>query len=286
MKRSPQGTLQLHSETAGYYRALIDNPPLNLIDPEVSHDLRWLMDTLEADDEARVVVFESAVPDFFVAHFDIVKGAHMEHPAGPTGLPLWLDLVTRLTQAPFVSIASIRGRARGAGSEFVLACDLRFASRELAVLGQPEVGVGLFPGGGGTERLPALVGRARALEIVLGCEDFDADTAERYGYVNRALPDAELDAFVDRLARRIASFDRPALAKAKARINHSAQLPAGADLLASQSDFFACFAWPATQARLARMMELGLQQRGNVELNLGEVVGSFMAAGRESPRTV
>lgn len=282
MKQAPNGRIQLSSKIPGYYRAVIDNPPINLFDPEVGNDLRWLMDTLEADDEARVLVFESATPDFFAAHFDIVKGATMEHPTGPTGLPLWPDLVTRMTQAPFVTIASIRGRARGVGSEFVLACDLRFASRELAVLGQPEVGLGLFPGGGGTERLPALVGRARALEIILGCEDFDAETAERYGYVNRALPDAELDAFVDRLARRIASFDRPAIAKAKERINHSSPLPAGADLVASQSDFFACFAWPATQARLARLFELGFQQHGNVEMNLGEVVGGLMDTEKSS----
>jgi enoyl-CoA hydratase/carnithine racemase len=276
MTKPPHGRIHLSSEITGYYRAVIDNPPINLADPEFFYDLRWIIDKLDADDEARVLVFESSTPDFFLAHFDVVKGqAAKRHSPGPTGLPLWPDLTTRLAQAPYVSIASIRGRARGVGSEFVLACDLRFASRELAVLGQPEVGLGLFPGGGGTERLPRLVGRARALEVILGCEDFDADTAERYGYVNRAIPDDELDAFVDRLAGRIASFDRPALAKGKALVNHSSPLPAGADLVASEEAFFAAFAWPGTQQRIARLFELGFQQPGDVEQRLGDVVGEL-----------
>src|SRR5207247_2525523 len=136
-------------------------------------------------------------------------------PVGPSGLPILMDTFVRLTKSPVVSIAKIRGCVRGVSSEFVLACDMRFASRENTLLGQPEVGVGVHPGGGGTERLPHLVGRGRALEIVLGANDFDGDTAERYGYVNRALPDVELDGFVDALARRIASFDRRAIAAAK-----------------------------------------------------------------------
>jgi len=126
-----------------------------------------------------------------------------------------MDTFVRLTKSPVVSIAKIRGCVRGVSSEFVLACDMRFASRENTRLGQPEVGVGVHPGGGGTERLPPLVGRGRALEIVLGANDFDGDTAERYGYVNRALPDEELDGFVDALACRIASFDRRSIAAAK-----------------------------------------------------------------------
>jgi len=275
MTQPQHGRIQLTSVVPGYYRAVISNPPINLADPEFFYDLRTVLDTLDADVQARAVVFESATPDYFIAHFDVIKGQDADHSPGPTGLPLWPDLTTRLAEAPYVSIASIRGRARGVGSEFLLACDLRFASRELAVLGQPEVGLGLFPGGGGTERLPALVGRARALEIILGCEDFDADTAERYGYVNRAVADDQLDAFVDRLARRIASFDSAALAQGKARVNHSSPLPAGADLVASQDDFFAAFTWEGTQRRLARLFELGLQQPGDVEQRLGDVVGEL-----------
>lgn len=276
MTNPPHGRIHFSAEGTGFYRAVIDNPPLNLADPEFFYDLRWVIDTLDADDEARVVVFESSTPDFFIAHFDVVAGQDGERDArGPTGLPLWPDLTTRLAQAPYVSIASVRGRARGVGSEFLLACDLRFASRELAVLGQPEVGLGLFPGGGGTERLPRLVGRARALEIILGCEDFDADTAERYGYVNRAIPDDELDAFVDRLAGRIASFDRPALALAKSLVNHSSSLPPGRDLVAAQDAFFGTFQWEATKQRVTRLFEMGFQQPGDVEQRLGDVVGEL-----------
>ena len=149
---------------------------------------------------------ESANPDFYLAHFELKDTARtlgLLKTVGPTGLPLLLDTFVRLTKSPIVSIAKIRGRARGVASEFLLACDMRFASRENTALAQVEVGSGVHPGGGGTERLPPLVGRGRALEIVLGSNDFDGETAERYGYVNRALPDSELDGFVDEIARRM-----------------------------------------------------------------------------------
>ena len=221
--------LALSKRSDSYWRATFDNPPLNLFDPETILALRELMDALEADPAVKIVVFDSADAEFFIAHFDVARGGELPGP-GPTGLPAWADLATRLTRAPFVTIAEIRGRARGAGSEFALACDLRFASRERAVFGQPEVGFGLVPGGGSIEALPGLAGRSRALEIILGSEDFDADTAERYGWINRALPDAELAAFVDRFARRIASFEQAALAAAKAQINKRAGVPSGEDL--------------------------------------------------------
>jgi enoyl-CoA hydratase/carnithine racemase len=263
----------------GSYLAVIENPPINLADPEFFYDLRWTLDLLDDDPESRIIVFESANPEFFLAHFDVVTGQDADHSPGPTGLPLWPDLTTRMTQGRYLSVAKIRGRARGVGSEFLLACDIRFASRERAVIGQPEVGLGLFPGGGGTERLPRLVGRARALEIVLGSDDFDAPTAERYGYVNRAIPDEELDAFVDRFARRIASFDLAPLAKGKALVNHNSSLPKGADLVASQDAFFAAFGWQGTSQRFAQLFERGFQQPGDVETRLGDVVGEL---GRET----
>ena len=163
------------------------------------------MTDLEADPSVKVVVFQSANPDFFIAHLDVSKAAEQ-----PGILRLWRDLVVRLSSAPVVSIAKIRGYTRGIGNEFVLACDMRFASRQTAIFGNPEVGVGLVPGGGAMEWLPRLVGRSRALEFVLSADDFDADIAERYGWVNRTLDDDDLDSFVDALARRLASFDREA----------------------------------------------------------------------------
>src|SRR6266700_607441 len=207
-------------ETSAYWRVLFDYPPFNIVDATIFEGLQDLLARIGASPSLRVVVFESANPEFYLAHFDLTgKTGNITTAVGPSGLPILIDTFVRLTKSPVVSIAKIRGCVRGASSEFVLACDMRFASRENTLLGQPEVGVGVHPGGGGTERLPHLVGRGRALEIVLGANDFDGDTAERYGYVNRSLPDAELDGFVDTLARRIASFDRPALAAAKHLVN-------------------------------------------------------------------
>src|ERR1700675_3586853 len=179
------------------------NPPINMFVPTTIVELGALMTGLEADPSVKVVVFQSANPDFFIAHLDVAKAAERREV-----LDLWRYFVLRLAAAPVVSIAKIRGCTRGIGNEFVLACDMRFASRKSALFGNPEVGVGLVPGGGALEWLPRLVGRSRALEIVLSGDDFDADIAERYGWVNRTLDDADLDSFVDALARRLASFDR------------------------------------------------------------------------------
>src|SRR5712672_3571879 len=202
-------------ETRAYWRVVFDCPPFNIVDADVFQALQDLLVRMDSTETLRVVVFESAIPDFYLAHFDLTgKLGNVMSGVGPTSLPVLLDTFVRLTKSPVVSIAKIRGCARGASSEFVLACDMRFGSRENMRLGQPEVAVGLHPGGGGTERLPHLVGRGRALEIVLSGNDFDGDTAERYGYVNRALPDAALDGFVDALARRIASFDGRAITAA------------------------------------------------------------------------
>jgi len=174
-----------------------------------------------------------------------------------------------------VSIAKIRGCVRGVSSEFVLACDMRFASRENTRLGQPEVGVGLHPGGGGAERLPHLVGRGRALEIVLGANDFDGDTAERYGYVNRALPDAELDSFVDALARRIASFDRGAIAAAKNLVNQ-VSLPSADRLLDALNSFQTALTWTETQQRIQALLKRGLQSDGDFERRWPAVLGTLL----------
>jgi len=222
------------------------------------------------------VVFEGANPDFYLAHFDLTgKTGNITTAVGPSGLPVLMDTFVRLTKSPVVSIAKIRGCVRGVSSEFVLACDMRFASRENTRLGQPEVGVGVNPGGGGTERLPQLVGRGRALEIVLGANDFHGDTAERYGYVNRALPDAELDGFVDVLTRRIASFDRRPIAAAKNLINQ-VSLPQADRLLDALNAFQTALTWPETQQLIQALLNCGLQREADFENRWPALLGALL----------
>src|SRR5260370_3259990 len=213
--------MRVLEEKRACWRAVFDYPRFNSVDASIFEALQDLLARMDASPRLRVVVFESANPEFYLAHFDLTgKTGNITTAVGPSGLPILVDTFVRLTKSPVASIAKIRGCVRGVSSEFVLACDMRFASRENTRLGHPEVGVGVHPGSGGTERLPHLVGGGRALDIVLGANDFDGDTAERYGYVNRALPDRELDGFVDALARRIASFHRRAIAAAKNLVNH------------------------------------------------------------------
>lgn len=186
--------IELNVPAPGFWRATFTNPPINLIDPGTISEL---VAKLESDPDAKAIVFESSDPDFFLAHYDVLvdKARTAAMPQGPTGMHPWLDVLVRLSRAPVVSIASIRGRARGAGSEFALSCDVRFASAQKAVLGQFEVGVGAVPGGNPMARLAGLMGRGRAIEVVLGADDFPGVLAERYGYVNRTIPDEDLDAF-------------------------------------------------------------------------------------------
>ena len=222
------------------------------------------------------MVFESAIPEFYLAHFDLTgKTGNITTAVGPSGLPILIDTFVRLTKSTVVSIAKIRGCVRGVSSEFVLACDMRFASRENTRLGQPEVGVGLHPGGRGTERLPRLVGRGRALEIVLGADDFDGDTAAQYGYVNRALPDSELDGFVDVLARRIASFDRRALAAAKNLVNE-VSLPSADRLLDALNSFQKALTWPEAQQRIQALLKRGLQREVDFENRWPTVLSTLL----------
>src|SRR5580700_613907 len=219
-KTTPAAPMRVIEETPAYWKVEFDYPPFNILDATIFEGLQDLLVRMNTSQTLRIVVFESASPDFYLAHFDLTgKTGNITTAVGPSGLPILTDTFVGLTKSPVVSIAKIRGCVRGGSSEFVLACDMRFASRERALLGQPEVGVGLHPGGGGTERLPPLVGRGRALEIILGANDLDGDSAERYGYVNRSLPDSELDHYVDDLARRIASFDRRAITAAKNLVN-------------------------------------------------------------------
>src|SRR5579871_4885838 len=227
----------------GRWTITFNNPPINIFVPATIVELGALMADLEADPSVKVVVFQSANPEFFIAHLDVARAVEQ-----PGVLSLWRDFVLRLSSAPVVSIAKARGRTRGIGNEFVLACDMRFASRQNAVFSNPEVGVGLVPGGGALEWLPRLVGRSRALEIVLSADDFDADIAERYGWVNRTLDDKDLDSFVDTLVQRLASFDRETLGAAKAQINRFGT-PTATELQSSNEMIFPMLAWPDAQAR-------------------------------------
>jgi enoyl-CoA hydratase/carnithine racemase len=247
----------------GRWTVTFSNPPINMFVPATIVELGALMNELQQDQSVKVVVFQSDNSDFFVAHLDVARAV-----AQPDVLDLWRDFVLRLSSAPVVSIAKIRGRTRGIGNEFALACDMRFASRQNAVFGNPEVGVGLVPGGGAMEWLPRLIGRSRALEFVLSADDFDADVADRYGWVNRTLDDADLDSFVDALARRLASFDREPLAAAKAQINRFGA-PTASELQSSNEMIFPMVASPSAQARRANLRDLGYGIPSDFELNFG-----------------
>jgi enoyl-CoA hydratase/carnithine racemase len=253
----------------GRWTITFNNPPINMFVPATIVELGALMTEIEADRSVKVVVFESANPEFFVAHLDVAKAVER-----PDVLGLWRDFVLRLSSSQVVSIAKVRGRTRGIGNEFVLACDMRFASRQNAVFGNPEVGVGLIPGGGALEWLPRLVGRSRALEIVLSADDFDADIAERYGWVNRTLDDKDLDSFVDALAKRVASFGGKTLATAKAQINRFG-MPTADELQSSNEMIFPMLAWPDAQARRTKLRDIGYGVRSDFELNFGRHLPGF-----------
>jgi enoyl-CoA hydratase/carnithine racemase len=270
------GPLRVIEESPAYWRIVFDYPPFNIVDATLYQALQGLLARMDASPSLRVVVFESANPEFFLSHFDLTgKTGNITTAVGPSGLPILTDTFVRITRSPVASIAKIRGCVRGVSSEFVLACDMRFASRENTLLGQPEVGVGVHPGGGGTERLPPLVGRGRALEIVLGANDFDGDTAAQYGYVNRALPDGELDGFVYALARRIATFDGRAIAAAKRLINQ-VSLPSADSLLSALNSFQTALTWPETLQRVEALLKLGLQQERNFERQWPAMLDSLL----------
>jgi enoyl-CoA hydratase/carnithine racemase len=270
--------LRLTRHSPAYWRVTIDNPPINVMGPEMVVQFQDVINTLEADEDVRVVVFDSAVDDYFLNHSDFT--AKLEDltsmPAGPTGLPPWPDFLARLTRAPVVSIALIRGRATGNGSEITLACDMSFASREKSVFSQWEVGVGLVAGGGPMARLPRLIGRGRALEVLLGSDDIHGDQAESFGYVNRSLPDAELDDFVDALATRIASFDKWAIANTKRLVN-AASLPPDVEIAAGWEACMTSVTRPAAQERIKVLLERGFHKPGDAEDRLGFYVGQLGA---------
>jgi enoyl-CoA hydratase/carnithine racemase len=270
--------IRIEKRSPFYWRVTFDNPPLNIFGPETIPQLSRVVTALETDSDVKVVVFDSVVDGFFLTHYNFLadpeETARLKpNAAGLSPLP---DALVRLSRAPVVSIASIRGRATGVGSELALACDMRFASLERAVLSQFEVGAGFVPGGGPMARLPRLIGRGRALEVLLGADDIPGDLAERYGYVNRALPDAELDDFVEALAMRIASFDKQAIAETKKFVN-IASLPPDVEIAPEWDACFAAIQRPAAQKRIAALLERGLHKPGDVENRLGYYLGQLGA---------
>src|SRR5262252_5589113 len=274
--------IRLERHLPSYWRVTFDIPPLNIFGPKQIPQLDEIITAIETDPHVKVVVFDRMVDGFFLTHYDFV--APLEEstgiPPGRTGLQALPDMLARLSRAPVVSIASIRGRATGVGSELALASDMRFASQEKAILSQFEVGAGVVPGGGPMARLPRLMGRGRALEVLLGADDIPGDLAERYGYVNRSFPDSDLDAFVESLATRIASFDKQAISETK-RFADVASLPPDFEIAPEWDVCLASIARPAAQERIRMLMERGFHQPGDVENRLGYHVGQL---GRSTPQ--
>jgi len=264
----------LTRQSATYWRVTINHPPLNIFGPDTIPQLNEAITAVETDEHVKVVVFDSAVEGFFLTHYDFLAKVEdtTSLPPGPTGLQPLPDMLVRLSRAPVVSIALIRGRATGVGSELALACDMRFASREKAILSHFEVGAGIVPGGGPMARLPRLIGRGRALEVFLGADDIPGALAERYGYVNRSLPDSELDEFVDALAARIASFDKRVISETKHFVD-VASLPPDYEIAPEWDVCFASIMRPAAQERIKRLLEHGFHKPGDVENRLGYYVG-------------
>jgi enoyl-CoA hydratase/carnithine racemase len=270
--------LTLTAESPTLWRVTFHNPPVNVIGPEMMRDLKTLLTELEGNDTVNVVVFDSADPDFYLAHYDLAADpAVAEALPSATGYAAWVDVTVRISKLNAVTISAIRGIARGAGSEFVLATDIRFASREKAILGQMEVGFAAVAGGGAGGRLPALVGRGRAFEILLGGQDFDGDLAERYGYVNRAVADADFDCFVDAYARRVSGWNHQALAEIKSFVNKYTRLP-DAEFPLHSDAFWGAVGRPEFQTTASRLFAKGLQDRGPLEYNLGEDIAGIAQA--------
>jgi enoyl-CoA hydratase/carnithine racemase len=260
------------------------NPPLNFIEPETLVELNQVVKDLSKDDRVKVVVFDSGVSGFFYNHFDMNQFPAFVGQVGDNGKPLWVELISNLENAPFVTIASVRGRTQGGGDELTLAFDLRYASKEKAVFNQPEVGIGLYPGGGGPDHLARLASRDKAIEAFLSADDYDAETAEKFGWVTRALPDAELDGFVMKMATRLATFDKTALVTTKRHIN-AVTLPTEAERLASYGDFVKSLSWPGLQERMGVFGKI-IQDAGpaTVETNMGYYVGKGNADLQKSKK--
>lgn len=273
---SERPQIRVEKRSPAYWRVTFDNPPFNIFGPETIPQMEKIVEEIEADPNLKVVVFDSAVPGFFLTHYNFTPPLEESTslPAGRTGLHPLPDMLVRISKAPIVSIALIRGRATGVGSELALASDMRFASREKAILSQWEVGSGFVPGGGPMARLPRLMGRGRALEVLLGSDDVNGDLAEEYGYVNRSFDDNKLDPFVDALATRISGFDRQAIADTK-RLVDFASLPSDPEIGAGWDAFISSVQRPVAQQKIGRLMEMGLQTNPDIEARLGHYTGTL-----------
>jgi enoyl-CoA hydratase/carnithine racemase len=249
-------------------------PPMNLLGPELVRDLVTLIQQGEADDTLRVLVFKSADPDYFISHVDVTRiKEYREEAAKLTGEASIALLFRHLSVSRLVTIAQIEGRVRGAGSEFVLACDMRFAARESAIFSQMEPAFGLLPGGGAAQHLARLMGRARALEVMLSADDYDAEVAERYGWINRTLPSTTLEAFVRSLAHRIAAFPAAGHIVVKNRVNTIALAPA--EGFRRDSDLFGeGVRNPEARSRIKAALERGFQTR-DAEMALGRMLATL-----------
>lgn len=254
--------------------AEIAAPPMNLLGPELVRDLVSLIQQAEADEAIQVLVFTSADPHYFIAHVDVTRITEYREPAVKLTGEASLGLLFRhLSASRLITIAQIEGRVRGAGSEFVLACDMRFAARESAIFGQPEAAFGLIPGAGAAQHLTRLMGRGRALEVLLGAEDYDAELAERYGWINRTLPAAELSDFVKSLAHRIASYPAFGQLVIKERVNAIALAPAE-EFRRDSSLFLDGVRNPEAQSRIKAAMNRGFQTP-EAELALPHMLGDL-----------
>jgi enoyl-CoA hydratase/carnithine racemase len=253
-------------------------PPMNLLGPELVRDLVALIQQAEGDETVRVLVFSSGDPDYFISHVDLTQVTEYRAQAAKlTGEASIALLFRHLSASRLITIAQIEGRVRAAGSEFVLSCDMRFAARETAVFAQFEPAFGQVPGGGAAQHLTRLMGRARALEVMLSAQDYDAELAERYGWINRALPADGLDEFVGSLARRIAAFPAAGQELVKERVNAIALAPV--EDFRRDSDLFGeAVRTPEAQGRVAAALEHGFQTRAT-ELDLGPVLGDLIGPG-------
>lgn len=270
---SQTSTISVERVSAKIRKIVFSNAPVNLVIPETVIRLQELVKEFSEDEEVQVVIFTSAIEDFFFNHFDLAKVADFPSDVNAEGNAVWTDFVIQLAKAPFISIGLIRGRTRGGGNEMSLAFDLRYASKEKAFFGQPEVGGGVIPGGGGSERLSRFIGRDRALEVILSSADYDAETAEKFGWVTRTLPDNELDQFVNNMASRLASFDKIAIIAAKKQINR-ATLPPDSDLRDAYTEFIASLSFPGFQRRSAQSPKsLINDELINLQKNLGYYIG-------------